>query len=95
MLIPEDTYDHFEPVPTDDTHFQAPPDRALEKLAGELLNCLFQMPELAHDLPASTEPGWDAPELSEALECAQLIQDQTITQSSLLLGFPVRHPTGR
>ena len=95
MLIPEDTYDHFEPVPTDDpTHFQAPPDRALEKLAGELLNCLFQMPELARDLPASTEPGWDAPELSEALECAQLIQDQTITQSSLLLGFLSGTPLG-
>lgn len=80
----DDTYDHLEPVmPEDVAHWDEPSqDRKLERIAAEMLRCLFQEPSIG-----SEQSPFEQPELGEVNELLELINTHSIATSSLLLGF--------
>ena len=94
MLIPEDTYDHFEPVPTDDPPTFKRRQTGHRKTHNELLNCLFQMqagPRSSH--LNRTRLGCTGAFRSTGVRTTDPRSNDYSEQ--LVTGFPVRHPTGR
>jgi len=87
----DDSYGHLEPVmPENSGYWEATPgDQKLERIANDMLRCLFQDPAIG-----LAQSSFDQPEMAEVNELVALIQEHKIETSTLLLGFCSGTPLG-